>query len=124
MTLLEAITLIDSIKPNTYGQIEKIRWISNLEWIVKRDIIDKHEGADKINFNGYTEDTPTDTVLIVPSPYDEMYLRWLEAQMDYTNGEYNKYNASMSMFNSWMSSFSSYYNRNNMPLQKNGIKYF
>ena len=124
MTIIEAINLIDASKPNTYGQVEKIRWLSNLDWTIKREIIDTHEGGESIVFNGYTEDTPHDTQLLVPAPYDELYVRWLEAQIDYANGEYNKYNASMSMHNTYMTSFINYYNRNHMPLQKNGMKYF
>ena len=124
MTIIEAINLIDASKPNTYGQVEKIRWLSNLDWTIKREIIDTHEGGGSIVFNGYTEDTPLDTPLLAPAPYDELYVRWLEAQIDYANGEFNKYNASMSMHNTYMTSFINYYNRNNMPLQKNGLKYF
>ena len=124
MTIIEAINLIDASKPNTYGQVEKIRWLSNLDWTIKREIIDTHEGGESIVFNGYTEDTPHDTQLLAPAPYDELYVRWLEAQIDYANGEYNKYNASMSMHNTYMTSFINYYNRNHMPLQKNGMKYF
>ena len=124
MTIIEAINLIDASKPNTYGQVEKIRWLSNLDWTIKREIIDTHEGGESIVFNGYTEDTPLDTPLLAPAPYDELYVRWLEAQIDYANGEFNKYNASMSMHNTYMTSFINYYNSNNMPLQKNGLKYF
>lgn len=124
MTIIEAINLIDASKPNTYGQMEKIRWLSNLDWTIKREVIDTHEGGKSIEFNGYTEDTPHDTQLLVPAPYDELYVRWLEAQIDYANGEFNKYNASMSMHNTYMTSFINYYNRNHMPLQKNGMKYF
>lgn len=124
MTIIEAINLIDAAKPNTYGQVEKIRWLSNIDWTIKKEIIDTHVGGEKVVFNGYTDDTPIDTQLLAPAPYDELYVKWLEAQMDYANGEFNKYNASMSMHNTYMSSFADYYNRNNMPLQNSGLKYF
>lgn len=124
MTIDGAISLIDESKPNTYGQAEKIRWLSNLDWTIKREIIDTHVGGEEVTFNGYTDESPLETVLLVPAPYDEIYIRWLEAQIDYANGEFNKYNASMSMYNTWMTSFANYYNRKHMPLQKNGLKYF
>lgn len=124
MQIIEAINLIDASKPNTYEQVEKIRWLSNLDLTIKREIIDTHEGGDKVVFDGYTDNTPTDTELLVPAPYDEIYIKWLEAQIDYANGEYNKFNASMSMYNTYLTSFTNYYNRNHMPIQKTGIKYF
>lgn len=124
MTIIEAIDKIDASKPNTYEQVEKIRWLSNLEWTIKREIIDTHEGGEKIEFNGYTEDTPIETQLIVPAPYDELYIKWLEAQIDYANGEFNKFNASIAMYNTYLTSFANYYNRNHMPIKKTGIKYF
>ena len=124
MTIIEAIDKIDASKPNTYEQVEKIRWLSNLEWTIKREIIDTHEGGEKIEFNGYTEDTPIETQLIVPAPYDELYIKWLEAQINYANGEINKFNASIAMYNTYLTSFANYYNRNHMPIKKTGIKYF
>ena len=118
MTILEAIHRLESAKPNSYDETEKISWLSVLDGVVKNNIIDTHEGADKVVFNGYNEETPLDTVLLVPAPYDEVYIRWMEAQIDYSNGEYEKYNNSMQMFNTALTSFNNYYNRTHMPLGK------
>lgn len=61
--------------------------------------------------------------LCVPSPYDELYLFWLEAQIDYQNGEIQKYNNSITAFNHAYSAFERYYNRTHMP-KKVVRKYF
>ena len=124
LTILEAIGRVNKSKPNTYLQLDKILWLSTAEWNVKRDIIDTHEGANLVNFNGFNEETPTNTELIAPAPYDELYIRFLEAQIDYSNGEIGKYNNSMAMYNEAMQSFRNYYNRLHMPLQKNNMKFF
>ena len=55
MTLIEAINRIDSLKPNGFLQEDKVRWLSNLEGSIKAEIIDKHEGAENVTFNGYNE---------------------------------------------------------------------
>ena len=47
MKIIEAINRIDSLKHNTYTQGDKVAWLSELEWDVKKNIIDTHEGADK-----------------------------------------------------------------------------
>lgn len=121
MTIGEAINRINSIKHNTYTNSDKIMWLSNVDSQVKTMIIDTHEGA--VTFSGYDDTTDLATELLVPEPFDEMYMRWLEAQIDYSNGEYGKYNNSITMFNTSFEEYAKYYNRTNMPLGKK-VKYF
>ena len=118
MTIIEAISKIDSLKYNTYSQEDKVDWLSRLDWMVKRQIVDTHEGGQAVFFTGYDADTDLHTVLLIPAPFDEIYLRWLEAQIDYTNGEMDKYNASIIMYNTAYEAFENYYNRNHMPVKK------
>lgn len=121
MKIIEAINGLDSIKQNTYLKDDKIRWLSTLDWTVKK-LMNQYVGADKVIFNGYTNETDENTELLVPAPYDEVYLRWLEAQIDYANGEYGKYNNAITMFNTAFDAFSKYYTRNNMPVS-NGPRF-
>ena len=123
MTIMEAINRIDAIKPNSYPQGEKIRWLNTLDGMVKSKVIDTHEGAESVEFEGYTEDTNLGTKLLIPAPYDEVYHFWLEAKIDYSNGEYGRYNNTMEMFNTAYAEFERYYNRTHMPLGKK-LKFF
>lgn len=123
MKIIEAINRIDAVKPNNYTQEEKIEWLSRLDWAIKREIVDTHEGADAVIFDGYNDSTPLDTELIAPAPYDEVYLKWLEAQIDYANGEIGKYNNSNHVYEAVYTAFESWYNRNHVPIGKK-FKYF
>lgn len=123
LKLIDAINEIDSIKPNTYSQQEKIRWISILDGNIKKEIIDTHEGAENVTFNGYDNNTDISTELLVPAPYDDIYIRWLEMQIDYANADLVKYQNSMTLYNNAYSNFEKYYNRNNMPKGKK-FKFF
>ncbi len=123
MTIIEAINKVDVLKPNNYTQSQKVRWLSNLDGIIKKEIIDTHKGGEGIVFNGYDDDTPIETALLVPNPYDDLYIKWLEAQIDYNNAEYGKYNNSVTAYNTAYSAFERYYNRHNMPIQRK-LKYF
>lgn len=123
MTIREVIGRIDALKPNRYTQSEKVRWLSTLDGVIKKEIIDTHEGAEGIVFNGYNDDTNLDTELLVPAPYDIVYLHYLEMQMDYSNGEYGRYNNSTALYNSAYSTFERYYNRTHMPIGSK-FKYF
>lgn len=67
---------------------------------------------------GLIRKTLEEEKLLVPAPYDEVYIRWLEAQIDYANGEYGRYNNSMTMFNASYSAFRNYWNRTHMPKGK------
>jgi hypothetical protein len=122
MTIIEAINRIDALKHNTYTQSDKVNWLSRLDAMVKKFIIDTHEG-DAVTFTGYDDSTDTETELLIPAPFDEAYLRWMEAQIDYYNGEYEKYNNSIDMFNTAYEGYQNYYNRNHMPKGKK-FKYF
>ena len=123
MKIIEAINRIDSLKHNTYDKSEKVAWLSRLDAMVKNHVIDTHEGGEDVVFNGYNAETSLHTVLLVPSPYDEVYLRWMEAQIDYHNGEYDKYNNAIDMFNTAYDGYKNYYNRTHMPKGKK-FKFF
>lgn len=123
MKIIEAINRIDALKHNTYSQTDKVQWLSRVDWMIKRHIIDTHEGAEEVSFTGYDDSTDLQTELLAPPPYDELYLRWMEAQIDYHNGEYGKYNNSVEMFNIAYEGFQNYYNRTRMPKGKK-FKYF
>jgi hypothetical protein len=118
MTIIEAIHGIDSLKPNGYSQADKVKWLSSLDGMVKAQIIDTHEDGEGITFNGYDGDTDIDTELLVPAPFDDIYIKWLESKIDYTNAEYGKYNNSVTMFNAQYSAYSNHYNRAHMPKGK------
>lgn len=123
MKIIEAINKIDDLKHNTYSQEDKVGWLSRVDSMVKRLLIDTHEGGEGVAFTGYTPETDSDTELLIPEPFDEAYLRWMEAQIDYHNGELRKYNNAIEMFNGVWQSFTNYYNRTHLPKGQK-MKYF
>ena len=125
MTILEAIHRIDVLKPNPYNQAEKIRWLSELDGMIKSEIVDTHEGGDEVKYEQYGDNVVLTTELLVPHPYDRIYLPWLQAQIDYLNGENGKYQNSMAMFNEAYIAYEKYYNRTKLPKGKElKLKFF
>lgn len=118
MTIIDVISRVDVLKPNGYKQSEKVRWLSQLDLSVKNEIIDTHEGGENVVFEGYGDETPLDTVLLIPAPYDEAYIHYLEMKIDYFNREYGGYNNSLSMFEAEFDTFKKYYNREHTPISK------
>lgn len=123
MIIAEAIAQLDELKHNTYSYADKVAWLSKVDGMIKRHIIDTHEGGSAVTFAGYTPETDPQTVLLAPEPFAEMYIRFMEAQIDYHNGEYGKYNQSILMFKAEYNGYERWYNRNYMPIAGK-MKYF
>lgn len=115
MTLQEAISRTDELKPNAYTEKEKILWLSKLDWMLVRNIIRNHDGDQMDDFAGYSESTDMSTELIAPEPFDSMYILWLQAQIDLANAEYSRYNASISLFTAEYNAYGDFYTASNMP---------
>lgn len=115
MKLAEAIAIIDTLKANPYDRSEKRMWLSTLDGMVKTRILDTHCGRQETCLP-YTEDTPEDTQLLVPAPFDRIYLWYLSAQMDYYNGEITRYNNAISLFESAFEDYANYYHRTHKAL--------
>ena len=121
MTIAEAIDCLDGQKHNICTRSQKIAWLSRLDGLVKTQILDTCEGSPP--FSPYDDDTPPDTHLLVQQPYDELYLRWLEARIDYANGEIERYNNAIAMFQALFDSFANFHRRSHMP-KKTAFHYF
>ena len=116
MTIAEVISKVDSLKPNTFTPEDKVEWLSNLDARVKSKIIDAHERCDPFRFYGYDSILDQETELLVPAPYDEMYLRWLEAMIDYNNSDDDRYNNAIILFNNAYEGYKKHYTRTHMPI--------
>lgn len=65
----------------------------------------------------YDVEADMQTVLLVPEPYSDVYIKYISVQVDYYNGESERYANSMIMFNMAQDAFSAWHNRNNMHRQ-------
>lgn len=124
MTIREAVSAADKIKQgNVYSEREKIGWLSTLDGIIKKEIIDTHEGAENIQFGGYDNETDVDTELLVYEPYTNVYVYYMAAQIDLNDGEITKYSNDMTLFNNAYRMFSDSFNRLHKPLGIKNIKW-
>ena len=117
MKINEAIREIDRLKPNMYCEEDKIKWLSRVEHRIYNDIIQTHEyneGEPHISFFEYRS-SDMERQLIAGSPYDELYIHWLGAQIDYNNKEFDAFNASTAMFESVYTAYRNHYNSTHMP---------
>lgn len=114
MTINELISEVDELKPNQYGDKQKIKWINKLEGTIVTEIIKTHEPDEKlgdVEFTEYTEMTNMDTELVVKEPYTDLYKFYLFSMIDMHNEEYDRYQNSSQMFNASYQEFANYWNR-------------
>lgn len=118
MKIREAIETVDRLMPNQYENPDKIRWLSELDGIVYRDIICTHEHeTEPAAFTGYDESVDYETELLIPWPYDEIYRWYLSMKICDANGETTKYSNEAAKYNSyWQGDFNAY-NQAHMPKQ-------
>lgn len=121
MTISEALQRFDALCPNAFGEEEKLRWLSTLDWTIKVEIIDTRK--NDVSFHGYNTQTDLETRLLAQEPYDEMYIYWMQAMVDYHNGEMASYNNSMARFDELYTKFRNWYNRENR-VKGTTIKYW
>ena len=118
MTIQAAIDRIDAMKPNMFSDVQKIKWLSEVDSYVWRELYKTHEGIPAgVDFVGYDQDTELDTQLLVPEPYTDVYDAYLSAQMDLKNAENGKYTQNMVRFNNAWQTYADYFNRTHMPVQ-------
>lgn len=114
MKICDAVTEIGMLKPGQCTPDEIVHWLSECDGLVKTEILDRYETAPPA-FSGYDAGTSPDTELLVPPPYDGLYRYWLEAKVDYRNGEIARYNSSITMYNAAYEAYAAYYGRTHMP---------
>lgn len=107
MTPNKAIEIVDGLKPNSYNEETKLRWINEFEGMVKRLVIQDNE------FTPYEYPADMDKELLVPPPFDNAYTAYLEAKIDFYNKEYGNYNNSVAMFESSFTEYKKAYIREN-----------
>ena len=144
MKVKEAIDRIDNLCPNQYSEEIKVDWLSRLDHQIFNDIILTHEpilppppeeivAESKANpldqkviprplppkpeFEPYTTDNMA-VPLLVPFPYDRLYIAYLRMMIDEANKESIQYNNDAILFNSYYEDFSSHYNREHMPINR------
>lgn len=122
----EVLTRLDDIKPNSYSREQKMRWLNDLEQQIKANVIDTHEdppeGIEDISFS--KEQAISDQggkTLLVPDAYDELYIHYLEAKVDYYNREFERYNNSNAMYTAVYAEYTNWYNRTHRPKTKGNV---
>ena len=111
MTVQEAITYVDTDKPNAFNNDVKVRWLNEVEGMVQTQVLLLCTEA----IITYTYEQNANTTMLVRPPHDKLYTAYLEARIDFANGEYEKYQNTYQLFNSFFKEFMRWYAMNYNP---------
>lgn len=112
MTITELISKFDNMFPNEFTQSEKEDWVNHCNLLCYNEIIANYEDAPEY-----------DGSLVVPSPYDNLYLSYMAWNMYLIREEMDRYNNSATKFTTEWETWANWYNRNHRVKQK-AVKYF
>ena len=98
MRIDKLLKIVRTLKPTPFENDILLMWVNEVEGMVQTEVL-LRSTADLTPYELDVQGEPTAAELIVPYPFDRLYLQYLLAQIDYANGEYAKYQNSMQMFN-------------------------
>jgi len=111
MTIAEAIDLVNRMTVNQISDTDKIAWLSDLDLHIYKTVLLPHNIHREPEFTGYGPDTDPSTTLLVQTPFDQIYRWYLEMQINNTNSETARYNASVEKYNAAMLDYMDYVTR-------------
>ena len=115
MTINEALAAFAERCHSIMSEEEQVRVLSELDGRIKSEIIDTHEGGGGVKFEPYGADVDRDTVLLVPFPYDGLYIDWLLVCEMLRRDEIERYNNALYTFKEALGEYARWYNRTHMP---------
>lgn len=113
-TYAEIIGRVDANKPNAFETEEKLRWLMELDGKIAVEVMMLNgelvrRMADATDAKGREP--------LVSFPYEDLYDRWLEAKIDYHNGEFGSYQNAMEAYNAAYAGFVNWFLNAYDPVQ-------
>ena len=121
MTVNEAIARCDEMTGDVCGREAKLRWLSDIESTLYREVVCTHAGASSVMEPPPFGPDDGERVLLAPDPYGELYIFYLMMRAHLLLQDMGQYNNAAVLFSTAYASFADWYNRQHMPLTVGGI---
>lgn len=113
MTVTETISKADELRMNTISDEQKAAWVMGLD----------KEIGERLCTESRVHDWPTgDGELLVPSPYDRVYVLYLCSQIDYYNNETALYGNDKAVYDEALGEAMAWWRRNNCPAYGGNVR--
>ena len=107
MTIETCMQLVDDMLPSRVPVEVKLRFLGEVEGKVRVELLGEEPG-DALAFGG---DTPLDTELSAPCPFDQLYWQYLLAMVSHVCGDSTRYESAAILFNSSYQSYGKWLKR-------------
>lgn len=115
MIIHDAIKSLDQLKHNTFNDADKVAWLTRLDQMLVRTVINTHVREKEMELPFYAPEADMDTELLAPVPHDQMYIYWMMAQIDLAVSDIDHYNVDITKFNELLTAYSAEYTRTHIP---------
>ena len=116
ITAGQVVARVDASVPNPYPMQDKLRWLTEAEGLVRREIFGSTGELLPLR-----EDSP----LTAPMPYESLYERFVEAQLHYAQGELDRYNSAAAAWNGTFLAYKDFVSRTAQPgKERRTIKFY
>lgn len=106
MTVTETISQADELRLNTISDEQKAAWVMGLDQQI----------GERIDMASYVHGWPAgDGELLLPSPYDRVYVLYLCCQIDYYNNETALYGNDKAVYDEAISEAMAWWRRQHCP---------
>ena len=117
MTVSQAILRADALAPNTLSQPDKCHHLAQVDQRVGRELFEQSRRVAP----ALPEISDPAAELLIPAPWDEAYVYYLAAMIEYARGEVTRYNEHIALFNSLWEGYADYLCRTRLP--RGGFRY-
>lgn len=114
-TYTQIIAHVDENKPNAFSSETKLNWLTTLDGKIAADVFLMDIREIQTLPREYPEALECEP--LVGFPHEDIYEHWLEAKIDYANGEYDKYQNSMEAYNAVYNGFVNWFLNTYDPVQ-------
>lgn len=106
MTVTDTISQADELRLNTISDEQKAAWVMGLDQQI----------GERIDMDSYVHSWPAgDVELLLPAPYDRVYVLYLCSQIDYYNNETALYGNDKAVYDEAMSEAMAWWRRQHCP---------
>lgn len=114
-TIKQILEQVDRVKPNAFSPETKLVWIAELDGKIALNVM----LMDKAELDAFHYQYPDslDKEPLVPFPHNVLYEKWLIAQIDAANEEWNRYANDIEIYNSYYKDFVRWFASTYQPAQ-------
>lgn len=121
MKLGKVIETVNRIKGQQYDTEIMTSWINEIEGQAIDETVNRAEGFS-VEFKPFDYKNDMDAVLVIPDRFEDVYLNYIYAKIDFNNQDTERYNNDVAMFNAAYEAYSAWFRRTNMPKQRNSFR--